>query len=239
MRRRIFVFGLVVLLGIGAGLAYWIYGWYFGALNSNGPIRQWLTDTSVHDDFNTPVFTQCPGAPFIIPSEGFIGLLWNDPSAPYTPLRRHTGIDIFGVGMSGSIPIYAAYDGLLSRPESWLSTVIIQHEDPLQAGRTIWTYYTHMANRSGTHSFIAEDFPRGTYGVPVEQGTLLGYQGEYAGNAAGIAMHLHISIVLSNPDGSFKNEAVLANTLDPSPYFGMKLDATQQRLRPVTCAAPN
>ena len=50
-----------------------------------------------------------------------------------------------------------------------------------------------------------------------------------------IAIHLHMSIVTTAADGSFNNEAILANTLDPSPYFGMDLNADTQMLRPVQC----
>ena len=179
--------------------------------------------------------TQCSDAPFILPSEGLIGLLYADPSGPYTVLRRHTGLDIFGDGASGTIPIYSAYEGYLTRLDDWLSTVIIRHADPLQAGRTIWTYYTHMASRDGLQSYVSPQFPRGTREVFIPQGTLLGYQGEYAGTGAPIAMHLHFSIVTTGADGAFLNEAVLENTLDPSPYFAMPLRIDDNPSRPVPC----
>ncbi len=78
----------------------------------------------------------------------------------------------------------------------------------------------------------------GTGDLWVEQGALLGYQGEYAGNmSVPIGMHVHFSIVLSEADGSFKNEAVLDNTLDPSPYFGMPLTIDTLPARPIQCLA--
>jgi murein DD-endopeptidase MepM/ murein hydrolase activator NlpD len=181
--------------------------------------------------------TACPGAPFILPSDGLIGLLWNDPAGPYTILNTHTGLDIFGDGGPGSVPVYAAYDGYLSRLAGWRSSVIIRHDDPLLPGRIIWTYYTHMASRDGAQSFIVPDFPAGTAGVWVTQGTLLGYQGEYAGSSpAPIGLHLHFSIVLSDDDGAFLNEARLSSTLDPSPYLGMPLNIADWPQRPITCS---
>jgi hypothetical protein len=70
----------------------------------------------------------------------------------------------------------------------------------------------------------------------VRQGELLGYQGEFAGAGAPIAMHLHFSIVRSGADGQFLNEAVLANTLDPSPYFGLRLRLEDEpQPRPLAC----
>lgn len=232
LRKILTAFGsLLIITGI-AGIGF--FWWYRGSSNSNESIGRFLRNPEANTDLNTPAFTQCDGAPFIIPSDGFIGLLWRDDAAPYTPLRRHTGIDIFGGEGDGVTPIYAAYDGWLTRLDDWFSTVIIRHDDPLQEGRTIWTYYTHMASRNGSQSFVADAYPAGTFNVPIAQGTLIGYQGAY-NPAFPVAVHLHMSIVTSEPDGSFRNESVLANTLDPSPYFGIDLDATIQRQRPVAC----
>jgi murein DD-endopeptidase MepM/ murein hydrolase activator NlpD len=219
----------------------WLLG--FGSLilysqtqsNSNGPIRDWFGDPGSRPGLST-AREPCPGAPFLLPSEGFIGLLWADPALPYNLFNRHTGIDIFGDGQPGTVPVYAAYPGRLSRLDNWLSTVIIQHDDPLQPGRVIWTYYTHMASRDGAQSYIVPDFPMRTAGVWVEAGTLLGYQGEFAGaGATPIGMHLHFSIVLSEESGAFKNESVLDNTLDPSPYFGMRMNIEELPTRPIRC----
>lgn len=233
MRKNI-IRGLLILLVIGLGVLWLGYRWWTGGSDSNAFIRRWLTNPNENPNWSTPELTQCPDAPFIIPTEGFIGLLWGDTALPYNPLRRHTGLDIFGNGESGTIPVYAVYDGYLSRLDDWFSTVIIRHDDPLQAGRQIWTYYTHMASRDGSTSYIVEDFPQGTFSTFVEQGTLIGYQGEYS-PGLGVAMHLHISIVTSEPDGSFRNEALIENTLDPSPYFGMDVSLDGASQRPPRC----
>ena len=61
----------------------------------------------------------------------------------------------------------------------------------------------------------------------MEAGAFLGYQGNYSGdpnNPTGI--HLHFSIVLDDGQGSFRNELKIANTLDPSPYLGLPLNAS-------------
>ncbi len=206
--------------------------------NSLEPIERWFDDPSSRPELTTTMNrTACPGAPFILPSDGFIGMLWDDPAAPYTILNTHTGIDIFGDGAPDTIPVYAAYGGALTRLPDWIASVIIRHDDPLHPGQTIWTYYTHMASVDGSQSFIAPDFPPGTKDKPVEQGTLLGYQGEYASvGAAPIGMHVHVSIVQTDVDGSFKNEARIGNTLDPSPYFGMTLNIASLPTRPIGCS---
>ena len=97
--------------------------------------------------------------------------------------------------------------------------------DPLQPGRQIWLYYTHMADPNG-NSYISSDFPAGTSEVYIEAGTLLGFQGNYTGDPANPSgIHLHFSIVLDDGQGQFLNELKIRNTLDPSPYFGIPLDA--------------
>lgn len=161
---------LVGLLGLGLAL---LLRWFGGTSTSNDLIREFLINPSARTQLSNQALQACPNAPFILPSSGLIGLLWGDTARPYTALRRHTGIDIFGDGPSGSVPIFAVYDGYLTRAEDWLSTIIIRHDDPLQAGRTIWTYYTHMASRDGTQSYIVSDYPRGTRERFVAQGTLL------------------------------------------------------------------
>ena len=81
----------------------------------------------------------CPGAPFILPSDGFIGLLYGDPSGPYSQAAPHQGIDIFSNTPPGATPVYAAYDGFITREDSWRSALIQRvPADPLQPDRQIW-----------------------------------------------------------------------------------------------------
>lgn len=167
----------------------------------------------------------CPGAPFVLPSDGYIGLLYGDPRGPYSSAAPHQGIDIFSDSLPGQTPVYAAYDGYITREDEWRSALIQRiPDDPLQRGRQIWLYYTHMADESG-NSFIVPAFPPGTRDYYIEQGTLLGYTGDYNGNSArSIWVHLHFSIILDDGGGRYLNELEFANTLDPSPYFGMLLN---------------
>ena len=169
----------------------------------------------------------CPGAPFILPAEGFIGLPYASTGGPYSRVNPHQGIDIFSPDRNtpGLVPIYAAYDGYVTREDDWRSTLIQRvPDDPLQPGRQIWLYYTHMADRDG-EDFIVDSFPPGAREVFVEQGTLLGYTGDYNGNSPrGIWVHLHFSIVKDDGAGRYLNELDFDNTLDPSPYLGMPVN---------------
>lgn len=218
VRRRL------ALLVIGAMVLTYL-AWRYIAPNQQ--LIRWFT--SRDPDQRAVLMTQtgkspCPGASFILPSTGLIGLLWGDQRLPYTPLHKHSGIDIFGDGEPGTVPVYAAYDGYLTRLPSWRSAVILRHpQDPLDPSRQIWTYYAHMADRKG-NSFIADAFPPGSSEVPVAQGTLLGYQGIYNGGSGQIGLHLHFSVVMDDGKGRFLNETDIRNTLDPSPYLGMALD---------------
>jgi murein DD-endopeptidase MepM/ murein hydrolase activator NlpD len=178
----------------------------------------------------------CPGAPFILPADGWIGLLYGDPRGPYTQARRHQGIDIFSPGPAGTTPVLAAYDGYVTRQPEWKSALIMRvPDDPLEPGRQIWLYYTHMADETGEIDFIDAAFPPGTREVFVEQGTLLGHTGNYSGDPLrGVWVHLHFSIVLDDGQGGYRNELEFNNTVDPSRYLGLPVNVACAPLVP-TC----
>jgi len=165
---------------------------------------------------------KCEGAPMMLPTTGYIGVDYGD---SFRPGHRHSGYDIFSpAGENNITPIVAAYDGYLTRESDWLSTVIIRHPDfpALVNGAQIWTYYTHMASADGTESYVSDAFPRGTYEVFVEAGTVLGYQGTWSGNtSAPTGLHLHFSVVKSAPSGGYANETDINNTYDPQPFLGV------------------
>jgi len=198
----------------------------FRSMRSSGArtlkVRQWFRDPESLPELTILQGERCGDAPFILPTNGIIGYLWDD---SFRPGHRHQGLDIFGGQELGVTPGIAAYDGYLSRLPEWTSTVIQRiPNDPLQPGQQIWLYYTHMADAEG-NDYIEAIFPRGTNEVFIPAGTLLGYQGNYSGdpyNPTGI--HLHFSIVKDN-NGAFMNELEIGNTYDPSPYLGMDLNA--------------
>lgn len=187
---------------------------------------QWAQgDPDVRAGLVTVQRERCAGAPFILPADGFIGLLYADPNGPYSPVSPHQGIDIFSNSEAGITPVYAAYDGFITRENDWRSTLIQRvPDDPLNPGNQIWLYYTHMADEAG-NDFIRDEFPPGTSEFFVEQGTLLGYTGNYNGGAIrDIWVHLHFSIVRDDGRGRYTNELEFANTLDPTPYLNLPLN---------------
>ncbi len=185
--------------------------------------RAYLQDRATFQDELLRPGMHCDDSPFAFPSTGVVFGLWKE---SYGVNHIHAGVDVFAGTEPGVTPIYAAYPGYLTRKTDWLSTVIIRHpNDPLEPGRQIWTYYTHMASEDGQASFISDAFPPGTEEVFVEAGTFLGYQGNYSGvpgNPTGL--HLHFSVVKDDGQGSFLNELEIDNTYDPSPYLGLALN---------------
>ncbi len=227
--RIILSIGFVVLIVLG----YFSYQWFTRSGERGMMLRTWFQDPDKHKDWAISSGEICGSAPFAMPTSGYIGFMWDD---SFRPGHRHQGLDIFGGDGAGVTPIFAAYDGYLSRMPDWKSSVIIRiPSDPLRPSHQIWTYYTHMATQGG-ESFIANEFPPGTTEVFVETGTLLGFQGNYSGdpnNPTGI--HLHFSIVLDDENATFRNELKIQNTLDPSPYLGLPLNAQTNKGEIAVC----
>jgi peptidoglycan LD-endopeptidase LytH len=224
MKKRtvLTILGLSVAVMLGM---YVLYRSFFSISQRARKVFEFLRNPQTHQGSVIPALTRCGDAPFVLPTTGLVGFLWDD---SFRPGHRHQGIDIFSGTGVGETPVYAAYEGYLTRLPEWKSSVIVRiPSDPLQPGRQIWTYYTHMADESGV-SLIVDDFPAGTSEVWVEAGTLLGFQGNFSGtpdNPTGI--HLHFSIVKDDGQGKFLNELEIGNTLDPSPYFGMALNGKE------------
>ncbi len=196
-------------------------------------VHNWFRDPASHPELTMQAGTHCGNAPFIFPTDGLVGYIWDD---SFQIGHRHQGVDIFGGTDIGVTRVIAAYPGYLTREADWKSSVIIRvPNDPLQPGRQIWVYYTHMADPAG-NSFISKDFPMGTFEIYVEAGTFLGYMGDYSGDPNNpVGVHLHISIVKDDGLGNFKNELDINNTYDPSPYFDMPLNANENTDTIPTC----
>lgn len=217
---------LAAFVAVGAAGGYYLYRSRMYALNTIR-VMDFINSPEKHPDWIIQAGARCGEAPFQMPTDGFIGFLWDD---SWRIGHRHSGIDIFSGKEPGETEIHAAYEGYLTRLPDWKSTVIIRvPDDPMQPGRQIWVYYTHMATINGI-SLVDEAFPPGTREVFVKAGTLLGRMGNYSGtpgNPTGV--HLHLSIVKDVGSGMYKNETDINNTLDPSPYFGFNLNKNHQK----------
>jgi murein DD-endopeptidase MepM/ murein hydrolase activator NlpD len=233
MRPGLLIF-LLAVAGVLLGVAYYFFArpWVNTASHVSR-LREYLNDPAGHAGWQVRAGERCGDAPFILPTDGYLGFGYGD---SWILGHRHQGFDIFGPTGLGQTPVIAAYDGYLTREADWKSTVIIRvPQDPLQPARQIWNYYTHMADAQG-NGFISADFPPGTHEKFVAAGTRLGYQGNYSGNPSDpVGMHLHFSVVKDDGQGKFLNELRIENTLDPSPYLGLRGAVGDDWSRPITC----
>jgi len=228
----------VMFIGIVTGVGVYLYLSMGRTFRRTSRVVEWIRNPSAHPNWAVKAGTSCaPDAPFLMPTDGLIGYLWDD---SFQAGKRHQGIDIFGGTDVGQTPVVAAYPGYLTRMPTWKSAVIVRvPSDPLQPGRQIWLYYTHMADPKG-NSFISSDFPPGTTEKYIEAGILLGHQGNYTGEAANPSgVHLHFSIVLDDEKGSFLNKLDINNTLNPSPYLGLPLNAKTSDGEVIICQEPS
>jgi murein DD-endopeptidase MepM/ murein hydrolase activator NlpD len=225
---------LSICIVVAIFIGFQVYNRFRPTVDRIARLRQYLANPGDHTGWTIQAGERCGEAPFVLPTDGYIGFFWGD---SFSPGHRHQGIDIFSPDGLGLTPVVAAYDGYLTRLPEWRSAVIIRiPEDPFHPSRQIWTYYTHMADADG-NSFIVPDFPPGTYEMFVPAGTLLGYQGNYSADPSNpTGVHLHFSIVKDNGMGEFMNELEIINTLDPSPYLGLEVNADRVGSEPVVCS---
>ena len=225
MSKRFPFISITIVVALTAAVAaYYLYRPNARRVNN---FYQWIKSPASHPDWKLLAGSQCDSAPFLFPTDGFAGFLWGD---SFGLRHTHQGIDIFAGTDVGITKVVSAYPGYLTRLPDWKSAVIVRvPSDPLEPGRQIWLYYTHMADPYG-NSFIAEEFPAGTSEKFIEARTLLGYQGNYSGDPNNpVGVHLHFSIVEDDGNGQFKSELEIENTFDPSPYLGLPLNARANR----------
>jgi hypothetical protein len=226
----------VIIAGVLIGTGVYIFMVLRSATARGRAVSRWMATPSDYADLMIPAGTRCGSAPFIFPTDGVAGYIWGD---MFSLGHRHQGVDIFTNTAPGVTPVVAVSDGYLSRLSYWKAALIERiPSDPLDPGRQIWVYYTHMADPAGD-SFISPDFPAGTSDVFVKAGTRLGYAGDYSGDPNNpVGVHLHISVV-KDRDGGFMNELDINNTYDPSPYFGLALNASLNRDQIPVCGQVN
>ena len=229
-KPRLFVSALAVAILTAGGYLYW----------ANRPtalratqVFVWIKNPNSHPDWKMSAGMHCNGTPFAFPTTGIAGFLWDD-TLQFG--HRHQGVDIFSGTDIGITRVFSVYPGYLTRLPGWKSAVIERvPDDPLHPGSQVWVYYAHMADANG-NSFISPDFPPGTSEKRIDTGTFLGFMGDYSGDPNNpVGVHLHISID-KDANRQFMNELDIQNTYDPSPYFGLALNADVNKDQIPTCA---
>lgn len=225
MSKRFLTISIIIIAVVSAlATGYYMYRTNAGRADK---FYQWMRNPASHADWKLLAGSQCNSAPFLFPTDGFVGFLWGD---SFGLRHTHQGIDIFAGTDINITQVISAYPGYLTRLPDWKSSVIVRvPSDPLNPGTQIWLYYTHMADQYG-NSFISEEFPAGTSEKYIEAGIFLGKQGNYSADPNNpVGIHLHFSIVEDDGAGQFKNELDIKNTYDPSPYLGLPLNAYENR----------
>jgi hypothetical protein len=160
-----------------------------------------------------------PPPPFALPTQGYLGVCWDDPKFKSGGNTNHAGIDVWsdkdddsGNNKPGK-PVYAVYDGEVEQTDDRritlkLDTLPMEYEGILPQREGLRGYYTHLEEIYVTAAESGQSPHR------VQKGDLIGRQG----NKGTTMVHLHFS--LKKGTGS---EDYIENTLDPSPYLGMKL----------------
>jgi hypothetical protein len=161
-----------------------------------------------------PVNLQCPGAPWKIPSQAEMGIMWENGQ-----------LIMMGRGRSGETPVYAIADGLLYQFEGWKAGVAIQHPDPLNPGKFIWSFYGDMAPAyDESNQYVGTEW-QAAQGIPVQVGERIGAQGTWWGPNQQTFAHLRFTLLPAEEDGSFP-EAFL-----PIDDFNADFPAAHERER--------
>ncbi|MCX6070410.1 MAG: hypothetical protein NTU91_06065, partial [Chloroflexi bacterium] len=114
--RRLSVSTLVtlgIIVAVAAVAAFIAYRTMRPSADRLVRLRQYWADPASHVAWTIHAGSTCGHAPFVMPTDGLIGFLWDD---SFYPGHRHQGLDIFGpTGPDGldQTPVVAAYDGYL------------------------------------------------------------------------------------------------------------------------------
>jgi Dolichyl-phosphate-mannose-protein mannosyltransferase len=189
-----------------------------------------VADNKIYKAFErtpTQSIDVCPAVTWRLPSDGSLGVQSSE-----------GGIDFFGHGNEGSIPVYAVADGLLTRRPEWVDAVAILHDDPLRPREKIWAFYGGMAAANGADSYVAKDFPQGTKNFPVKSGQLLGYQGSWSGVPLwGTWLHTFFAVLDASGKNTFP-ENITGNVLNPAPYLGINIESGNKNPQALKCERP-
>jgi len=201
------------------------------AINRSYRLVDVVADNKVYKAFEQAApksIDACPSGEWRLPSDGLFGIQW-----------MKSGIDFFGRGNAGKIPVYAVADGLLTRQTDWVDSVAILHNDPLHPAKKVWSYYGGMAAPNGTDSYVVGDFPAGTTNVPVQSGQIIGYQGSWSGNPPWPKwVHMFFAVIDSSEQNTFPEIVTPEITLDPVPYLGLTVETGNENPQLLKCEQP-
>jgi hypothetical protein len=134
----------------------------------------------------------CPQSPWQLPTRADMGMYW-----------LNGQVLMMGGGRDDIIPVFAVADGLLYQFPEWNTAVAIQHDDPLNPGRKLWTFYGDLAPAFNQNEPYIEDKFIQAEGIPIKSGEFIGYQGRWLGPSQQTWVHLRFTILPADQEGNF------------------------------------
>src|SRR3954470_8846662 len=102
----------IIIFGVLIGLGVYIYLQFRSSATRSPIVMAYIRNPAAYADLVIKAGTRCGSAPFIFPTTGMAGYLWDD---SFQPGHRHQGIDIFAGTDVGVTQVIAAYPGYLTR----------------------------------------------------------------------------------------------------------------------------
>lgn len=173
--------------------------------------------------------SQCSGAPWHLPTQADLGLQWE---------KEGLKLDFYGKMPEGADPVYAVADGLLTRPKDVPGRLMIQHDDPFNSGRKVWSVYWNLLKANGVDELVSTEFPPGSESIPVKKGQMLGYQGSFSGKPGFPGWsYVGFGVVEPGADGTYPAQIALKNWIDPRDFLGVAIPSkdTQLNLQSLEC----
>ena len=110
MSKRL-TLSIILVVAIVGG--YYLYRLYRPASERLFLFRAWMNSPSAHPEWKLTAGSRCGEAPFIFPTDGMVGFLWDD---SFRPGHRHQGLDIFGGNRCGRHACHRCLPRILDAP---------------------------------------------------------------------------------------------------------------------------
>ena len=198
-------------------------------IRSNYRVATQLANTNVYKPRTRKPLsmpTQCPNGHWPFPTKAYLGYQYQEGILTF-----------FGAGQEGDVPVTAPADGKVYRPITFPEgALLIVHQDPLKPTQKVITLFSDMISYRDQTDLIVEAFPKGSLGIKVDQGDLIGYQSMWSGELLKPDWS-HAKVGLVSYDKNFLDdyEKLMENLIDPSAYFGILVDKDTKNIRPIMC----
>lgn len=188
-----------------------------------------LEETNVYKPMTrqpSDVITDCPLGIWPLPTSVHLGYQFQDGM-----------LSFYGAGTEEQVPVVSPVNGKVYRPEHLPEgTLLIVFDDPVNTGMRSVLLFEHMRSYRGDRDLIVEVFPHGVGGIPVKAGEVIGYQSMWSGRPLQ-QYWLHVKLGIASFEEAYLSDYELLknNLVDPSDFFGIKIESQTTGPRPVEC----